>query len=284
MSTELKVGGITVTALNDGFNYLPKIAYAGLDFDAHPGLLDSDGTWHMPTACYLVQGEGFTVLVDAGTGPVQLPYPPQMAAAAGLEHAPEFIAVGGALPDELARVGVAPADVDIVFLTHLHMDHVGWVAPNGGEPFFPNARVLYGAADWDALIAPAPEGDLSRTVMEAARAAGILEPVEGAVVEIAPGVVAHHTPGHTPGHYTVQVFDGGQEVDLLGDTVQHPLMLTDRGIGFHADADGAKAKETRDGLFDRFTGRQVALGMSHQPGLDFKRIATGEDGPYWVNA
>jgi glyoxylase-like metal-dependent hydrolase (beta-lactamase superfamily II) len=233
----------------------------------------------MPTACYLVQGDGYTVLVDAGAGPVQLPYPAEMAAAAGLHPAPEFIAVGGALPDEPARVGVAPEDVDIVFLTHLHMDHVGWVAP-GGKLFFPNARVMYGAADWDALIVPAPPEDLSRTVMESARAAGVLEPVEGDTVEIAPGVVAHHTPGH----YTVQVFDGGQEVDLLGDTVQHPLMLTDRGIGFHADSDGAGAKKTREDLFDQFTGRGVAIGMSHQPGLDFKRIETGEDGPYWVDA
>ncbi|KOG62492.1 hypothetical protein [Streptomyces sp. NRRL WC-3725] len=60
---------------------------------------------------YVVQGEGCTVLVDAGTGPVRL----------------EFIAVGGALPDELAGSGVA--------------------------------------------LAPAPEGGLSRTVVEAARPA-----------------------------------------------------------------------------------------------------------------
>ncbi|WP_030990530.1 hypothetical protein [Streptomyces sp. NRRL WC-3744] len=77
---------------------------------------------------YVVQGEGCTVLVDAGTGPVRL----------------EFIAVGGALPDELAGFAVA--------------------------------------------LAPAPEGGLSRTVVEAARAAGVLEPVEGDTVATAPGV------------------------------------------------------------------------------------------------
>jgi glyoxylase-like metal-dependent hydrolase (beta-lactamase superfamily II) len=36
---------------------------------------------------------------------------------------------GGLLPDALAAVGCAPEDVDLVFLTHLHPDHVGWVAP-----------------------------------------------------------------------------------------------------------------------------------------------------------
>ncbi|MEU6601328.1 hypothetical protein [Streptomyces flaveolus] len=106
----------------------PLGASAPADPTAHPGLLDGDGTYQMPTACYLVQGEGCTVLVDAGTGPVRL----------------EFIAVGGALPDELAGFGVA--------------------------------------------LAPAPEGGLSRTVVEAARAAGVLEPVEGDTVATAPGV------------------------------------------------------------------------------------------------
>ncbi|MER8010835.1 hypothetical protein [Streptomyces sp. NPDC094149] len=42
----------------------------------------------------------------------------------------------------------------------MHPDHVGWVAP-GGKSSFPNAEAFYGAADWDALIAPAPPEDIS---------------------------------------------------------------------------------------------------------------------------
>ncbi len=75
MTTSLQVGGITVTALNDGVSHLPPLFYPGLDFDAHPHLLGADGTHHIPAGCFLVQGDGFTVLVDAGTGPVSFPFP-----------------------------------------------------------------------------------------------------------------------------------------------------------------------------------------------------------------
>ncbi|MGA5552685.1 MBL fold metallo-hydrolase [Streptomyces pseudogriseolus] len=283
MTTSLQVGGITVTALNDGVSHLPPLFYPGLDFDAHPHLLGADGTHHIPAGCFLVQGDGFTVLVDAGTGPVSFPFPPELAAAAQLASAPQSIAVGGALPDAMAAAGVSPEDVTTVLLTHLHADHVGWVAP-GGVPFFPNAEVVYGAPDWDALIAPAPAGDPARIVMEGARSAGVLRPVDAPEVEIAPGVTAHHTPGHTPGHYMVRIADGGREAYLLGDAVHHPLQLNDTGISFLSDSDAEHALKTREELLDRLAGRDVVIGMDHFPGLVFQRITVGEDGRAWTDA
>ncbi|WP_320778973.1 MBL fold metallo-hydrolase [Streptomyces sp. CRN 30] len=283
MSTCLQVGGITVTALNDGVSHLPPLFYPGLDFTAHPDLLSDDGTHHIPAGSFLIRGEGFTVLVDAGTGPVAMPFPADLAAAAGLDPAPRSIAVGGALPDELAAAGTVPEDVTTVFLTHLHADHVGWVAP-GGTPFFPNADVVYGAPDWDALIAPAPADDPARIVMEAAAAAGALRPVDSPVVEIAPGVSAHHTPGHTPGHYMVRIADGGQEAYLLGDAVHHPLQLNDTGISFLSDADAVHALKTREEILARLAGRDVAIGMDHFPGLRFQRIGVTAEGRTWRDA
>ncbi|MGW5617166.1 MBL fold metallo-hydrolase [Streptomyces sp. NPDC003877] len=283
MATSLKVGGITVTALSDGVSHLPPLFYPGLDFGARPGLLQADGTHHIPAGCFLIRGDGFTVLVDAGIGPADIPFPAELAAATGLDPAPETIAAGGALPDALAAEGVTPQDVTTVFLTHLHADHVGWVAP-GGKPFFPNATVVYGAADWDALMAPAPAEDPARKGMEGARAAGVLRPVDTPTVQIAPGVVAHHTPGHTPGHYIVRIADGGQEAYLLGDAVHHPLQLNDTGISFLSDADAEHALKTREEVLARLAGHDVAIGMDHFPGLDFQRIGLGEDGRVWIDA
>lgn len=277
MTTSIQVGTMKITALNDGESHMPPMLYPGLDFDAHPELLESDGTYHIPGACYLIQGEGVTVLVDAGSGPDSIPFPAELAAAAGLAPAPEFIAVGGRLPGRLAALGVTPEDVTTVFLTHLHGDHVGWVAP-GGKPFFPNAEVVYGAADWDALIAPAPAEDPARITMEAAKDAGVLRAIEAPAVEIAPGVTAHHTPGHTPGHYAVRVASGGQEVYLLGDAVHHPLQLNDTGISFLFDADAPHALRTREELLARFAGSGAAVGISHFPGLAFQRVSVQDDG------
>ncbi|POX63484.1 MBL fold metallo-hydrolase [Streptomyces sp. Ru62] len=283
MATSFQVGSFTVTALSDGESHLPPLFYPGLDFDAHPGLLHPDGTHHIPTGCFLIQGKGLTVLVDAGTGPSAIAFPETLAAAAGLDAAPPSIATGGALPEALAAAGVTPQDVSTVFLTHLHADHVGWVAP-GGNPFFPKAEVVYGAADWDALIAPAPAEDPARIVMEGASAAGVLRPVDAPVVEIGPGVTAHHTPGHTPGHYIVRISDGGQEAYLLGDAVHHPLQLNDPRISFLSDADAEGALKSREELLARLTGSDAVIGMDHFPELHFQRITLGAKGRAWTDA
>ncbi len=77
---------------------------------------------------YLLRSGGTTVLVDTGVGP------------AGLwGWTPEW--EEGLLP-ALAEAGVAPDGIDIVFLTHLHVDHVGWNTDRNGELVFPNARYV----------------------------------------------------------------------------------------------------------------------------------------------
>jgi glyoxylase-like metal-dependent hydrolase (beta-lactamase superfamily II) len=282
MATSIEVGNFKITALSDGEAHMPKMFYPGVDFDAHPEMVDTDGTYHIPAVCFLIQGEGFTVLVDAGNGQDNAPFPAELAAAAGLEPGPQYIAVGGKLPDSLAAAGVAPEDITTLFLTHLHPDHVGWVAP-GGVLFFPNAEIFYGAADWDALIAPAPAEDPTRMALEAAKAAGVLRAIDGTAVEIVPGITAHLIPGHTPGHYSVAVTSGGQEAHLLGDAVHHPLQLNDTAIYFVHDADAKNALETREELFTQFEGTDAAIGMTHFPGMDFKRITVG-DRREWTNA
>jgi glyoxylase-like metal-dependent hydrolase (beta-lactamase superfamily II) len=280
MSTVISVGSIKITALNDGAVHLPPMFYPGLDIGAHPELLQDDATYHIPVGCFLIQGEGFTVLVDAGIGPTKIPFPDDIAAAAGLAHPPEWIAEGGLLPGALAAAGVAPADISTVFLTHLHADHIGWVAP-GGELSFPGAEVVYGAADARPPIAPAPGELAGRAGLDVARAAGLVRLIDAPAVEIAPGVAAHHAPGHTPGHYVVSVSANGEQAYLLGDAVHHPLQLTDSGISFLSETEPDHALRTREKLFTSFEGRNISIGMTHFPGLDFQRIAR-QDGRRWT--
>ncbi|WP_194280450.1 MBL fold metallo-hydrolase [Streptomyces fagopyri] len=208
---------------------------------------------------------------------------PVLAAAAGLDPAPASIANGGALPGALRAAGVAPEDVTTVFLTHLHADHVGWVAP-GGTVYFPHAGVVYGAADRDALITPAPVDDPARIVMEGARGAGVLRCVDAPAVEIAPGLVAHHTPGHTPGHYVVRITAGGQEAHLLGDAVHHPLQINDTGISFLFDSDAAQALRTREELLVRLAEHDVAVGTAHFPNPRFRRVHRAHGERSWIDA
>ena len=53
---------------------------------------------------------------------------------------------------DLASKQIDPAEVDVVFLSHLHLDHVGWntMEQNGTvAPTFPNARYVMHQADLD---------------------------------------------------------------------------------------------------------------------------------------
>jgi glyoxylase-like metal-dependent hydrolase (beta-lactamase superfamily II) len=283
LSTVIDVGGIKVSALNDGEVHLPPMYYPGLDFGAHPELLQADGTYHIPVGCFLIQTEGLTVLVDAGLGPSTIPFPGDIAAAAGLTDPPESIAAGGLLPGALAAAGVAPTDITTVFLTHLHADHIGWVAP-GGVLFFPNAVVICGAVEWQTPpIAPAPGELEGRMGLAVAKAAGVLHLVDAATVQLAPGVSAHHSPGHTPGHYVVSVSSNGENAYLLGDAVHHPLQLNDKGISFLSETEPERALRAREELLTALQGRNVSIGMTHFPGLDFQRITTA-NGREWTTA
>jgi glyoxylase-like metal-dependent hydrolase (beta-lactamase superfamily II) len=84
--------------------------------------------WRLPCTCYLIRAGGMTLLFDTGVGPRGL-----WGWAAERE--------AGLLPG-LAALGVEPADLDVVFLSHLHIDHIGWNADLDGTPVFSNARYL----------------------------------------------------------------------------------------------------------------------------------------------
>ncbi len=283
MSTVIDVGGIKISALNDGEVHLPPMYYPGLDFGAHPELLQADGTYHIPVGCFLIQAADLTVLVDAGLGPSSIPFPGDIAATAGLTDPPDSIAAGGLLPGALAAAGVAPADITTVFLTHLHADHIGWVAP-GGVLFFPNAVVMCGAVEWETPpTAPAPGELEGRMGLVAAKAAGMLRTVHAATVELARGVTAQHSPGHTPGHYVVSVSSDGERAYLLGDVVHHPLQLNDKGISFLSETEPERALRAREELLTALQGRNVSIGMAHFPGLDFQQITTA-NGRQWTIA
>jgi glyoxylase-like metal-dependent hydrolase (beta-lactamase superfamily II) len=284
MSARIRIGDIEITALNDGMSRLPAMFYPGLDVGTHPEVLDEDGTVHIPAGCFLIRAPSQTILVDAGIGPVTVEYPEGMPRARPAAGEPEpKLATGGLLPEALGRAGVTPDEIDTVFLTHLHPDHVGWVAP-GRRPYFPKARIVFGAADWEPLVAgPAPGSPGFELLdgLKAVHAAGRTDPIDGDVVPVAPGLTARHSPGHTPGSYVLIVSSGTDRAYLLGDVVACPLQLTENDITFLTDVDPALAARTRESLFRELENQQAAIGMDHFPGLEFQRILTGT-GRQWT--
>jgi hypothetical protein len=75
----------------------------------------------------------------------------------------------------------------------------------------------------------------------------------------------------------------GEAAYLLGDAVHHPLQLNDTGISFLSETEPERALRAREELLTALQGRNVSIGMTHFPGLDFQRIATA-NGREWTTA
>jgi len=122
----------------------------------------------------------------------------------------------------LARVGVAPGDVDRVIVSHMHFDHVG------NLDLFPDATVVMGRAEYNCWTGPrvnqpVPEHPvMSRDVraIEDHRRRGRLQLVEGSE-EVVPGVVVQSVGGHTPGQLLVEVASATGTVVLASDAAHY---------------------------------------------------------------
>jgi glyoxylase-like metal-dependent hydrolase (beta-lactamase superfamily II) len=262
----MRIGELELLPVNDGLCKLPQNFYVGLDFEAHAELLADDGRVHIPIGCFVVRTGDTTVLVDAGLGDLDVGW-----------------ARGGDLPEALRSVGVAPEDIDVVVCSHLHLDHIGWLAVDGA-PYFPNATVRFGAADWQRFVVDVDAEDRSRRIMEALAAADRLEPMEGDLVTVAPGITARHTPGHTMGHYGLVLSSGEERALLLGDAVECPLQLEEPDFSVLSDVDAALAARTRETLWRELEGTNAVVTAAHFPGLEFGRVMRGEGKRYFTPA
>jgi glyoxylase-like metal-dependent hydrolase (beta-lactamase superfamily II) len=263
---------MTVTAVADGISRVPPDSFPAADWHEHADLLHEDGTMHLPVACFVVHTDGVTVLIDAGLGAVDLP-----------EYAQVFEC--GKLPNALQAAGVHPRDIDVVACSHLHLDHAGWLATNG-QPFFPNATVRFGAADWDEFMTPDEPHPLApsyvRDGLRAMESIGHLQPIDRDGEAIAPGITARATPGHTRGHQTFVLSSGMSRLVILGDAIVCPLQVEHPDWAVIAETDQALATRSREAILKELEGtRTMAIGP-HFPGLQAGRVLAGQGKRHFV--
>ena len=156
------------------------------------------------------------ILVDAGTGP---------------RHQPS----AGKLAENLRAAGIQPAAITKVVLTHGHPDHLWGVLDANDSPIYPNATYIVSAMEWDVWADPDAVQKLP-AVMPKERAAWIVTGAKNHFSrikdkmmmvregdEIISGVRVIDTPGHTPGHISVEVA-GGDGLVVAGDALTHLLI------------------------------------------------------------
>ncbi len=253
----MKLGSFEVTTVLDGFIELPTAVLQG-DADVIKRAMEAGGLAAAPirTAvnCFLVNTGAKLVMVDCGGAKMLGP-------------------TAGRMPQALAQLGISPDQVDEVYVTHMHGDHLhGAVTPEGGK-VFPNAVVRIAKEDvayWGspAVEAAAPENQKGRfaAAKRAMAAYGDrLQPFELGS-ELTPGIRSVPAVGHTPGHSCYLVTSGAAKLLLLGDTMHvGPVQFARPEITVMFDFRQDDARKRRQELFEMAVKEDMLIGAVHLP-------------------
>jgi glyoxylase-like metal-dependent hydrolase (beta-lactamase superfamily II) len=263
----MMLGDFEITALSDGSLDLPVRDLLSHTTPAQVDKALARSFLHAPVEtsvnAYLVNTGSKLILIDAG--------------AAGL-----FGPTLGKLAVNLQAAGYKPEQVDEIYITHLHPDHVGGLM-SGDKIAFPNAVVRVDKHDLDfwldeesASKAPASAKTFFHAAMVSLSpyiAAGRLKPIDGNS-ELSPGISVVNTLGHTPGHSSFVVESKGQKLVIWGDLLHVAAVQFDSPsvtIQFDSDMTGAE-KARRKALIDAAqNGYLVAAAHVAFPGIGHVR-------------
>lgn len=268
------VGAIELHAVPDAVGILgdyvelyPDVpAEAWQPYRAQYPRLFAEDAWRLPCGSFLVRAEGTTILVDTGVGPPGL-----------WDWTAEDEAL---LPAALDGLGVARDDVDVVLLTHLHIDHLGWNADLEGAPYFPRARYVVHRDAVAFALTQSGRPHIRRCVEPFVDR---FETVDGDL-ELTPGVNAFVAPGHYPGHMALRLSSGGEEAVLLADIAVHPALLANPDWVYVADGDPSVCAETRRGVLPELLDRDILVACGHYPGSGIGRVVTRDGRVAWEEA
>jgi glyoxylase-like metal-dependent hydrolase (beta-lactamase superfamily II) len=277
--TPFAVGSVNIGCLKDGrapFAEGPLPAsYPGVEIEQFepfrerfPETFVGD-TWLVQFCGILIQTASTNVLVDTGLGRRPDPY----------WGVPE-----GQLGLSLEAAGLTVDDIDVVLLTHLHADHVGWNTTEDGAPTFPRARYIAQKLDWKAFREPPLNEAFPFPYLEqdvyGLESSGQLELVDGEY-RLTDELVALPAPGHTPGHVVVRVDSDDESALIFGDAILHPAQVTHPDWPFVFDLDRAHAARTRRELVDRVEREDMFLMACHFPEPHIGRVVREGDTRYW---
>ncbi|MBH0112590.1 MBL fold metallo-hydrolase [Novosphingobium sp. YJ-S2-02] len=190
---------------------------------------------------------------------------------------------GASLIASLAAIGLAPEDIDLVFCTHLHADHVGWntqLVDGRWVPTFPRARYAMGREELTYWAAQASTSAQPETINHGAYADSVLPVLaSGQAMEVAPGDSLFtgqrftDLAGHTPGHLGMEISGGDRTVLFCGDAIHSPLQLPFPDLSSAFCSDRAQSARTRRAMLDEAAERGLWLCPAHFRGERIVRIA-----------
>jgi len=277
----LKVGEMDVLVISDGVLPLPTVTLAtNAEPTQRAAWLDDmflpPDAFDWPLNVAVVRSGDRTILIDSGLG----------------KEFPGFPRAGQ-LVQRLDAAGIGLESVTDIVITHMHMDHVGGLLGNGvKDRLRADLRIHVAEAEvafWESpdfsgtsMPSPVPEV-LRRVARQFASEYRSRLRIFKEEVEVAPGVVARRTGGHTPGHCVVLLASGGDRLMFAGDALfpvafEHPEWHN----GFEHDPEEAARVRVR--LLRELAATRELLVATHMPFPSVGHVAVAGDAFRWVPA
>lgn len=265
---KLKLGAFEITIVSDGTFTLPLSfvlpttpkAEVEAVFAAHNG--QPAEALPAQVNVTIIKTPDATVMVDTGGGS-------------------DFIPTIGKLTDNLERAGIAPDSITHLVFTHAHADHLwGVVDPFDGGTRFTKARHLMSAAELDYwsqadIDSKVPEHLKPMAIGTSRHLKTLGDRIEKAKpgIDIIPGITLIDSAGHTPGHASVLVKSGSEQVLIGGDVISNPVIsFAKPDWPWGPDMDREKAIASRKSLLDMMAKDKIGLIGYHLPWPGVARV------------
>lgn len=251
------LGDFEITVLNDGTVNLPMHQ---LLTNTTPEKVQADlarsflrSPLETSVNAFLVNTGSKLVMIDSGAGSL-------------------FGPTLGKLQAAIRAAGYQPEQIDEIYITHMHGDHVGGLSA-GDKPAFANAVVRADRRDADfwlstAAMDKAPEAAKgsfkgAMAMIGPYQAAGRFKLFDGDT-ELVPGVKAMANYGHTPGHTIYAVESKGEKLVLWGDLMHvAAVQFAQPAVTIQFDSDAAAAAERRAKAYAEAAAQGYYVGAAH---------------------
>ncbi|MBN2001242.1 MBL fold metallo-hydrolase [candidate division KSB1 bacterium] len=249
---QFKIGDFECFCINDGGkDYPPERFFKNVPKEKIENILKERNlpidVIYTPYTHLVVNTGKNLVLVDTGAG--------------------DLIPGNGKLAPSMSSAGIEPTDIDTVFITHAHPDHIGGLLDEKGKPIYSNARYCIWKDEWDFWFSESANELAKESHVKSAREK--LGPVKDRMdyvekeCEFLPGIHVIAAPGHTPGHVVISFSSGGEQLYYVADTVLYPLHLEHPDWLSVYDILPEKAELSKKKIFDLVAEKNVLVIAQH---------------------
>jgi glyoxylase-like metal-dependent hydrolase (beta-lactamase superfamily II) len=233
---------------------------AGILIGTTPAMLEKhlpDATYPIAVNAFLVRTPDRTILIDAG--------------------------YGRQLFRHLTELNVAPEQIDVILLTHMHGDHIGGLLRDGKKAF-PQAALYMSQAEHDYWTGG--DNAAQKAVIHAYRDRLHLfdaQEADDAPAELIPGVCGLAAYGHTPGHVAYLLRSGDGRLLVWGDlTHAMKIQMPCPDVAVTYDVDPARAVASRKKMLKYVSDNRITVAGMHIacPGIGNVR-PNADDGYIW---